>query len=248
MRGWGGGGGWERFVTPRAFEVKDLGVLPYAEAYQIQRRFLDEVIQARERGPNGSVGVVLLLEHEPIITISRRARDGNHLLADEATLARQGVGVVETDRGGDITYHGPGQLVAYPILDLNRLGLGLHGYMRALESAVIATCGRFGIHARPEPGATGVWVDPSAGGTAAKICAMGVRVRRWVTMHGLALNVTTNLEHFRLIVPCGLVGREPTSMERLLGDACPPMDRVKSALVQDLAAHLTAKTAEAESA
>jgi lipoyl(octanoyl) transferase len=150
--------------------------------------------------------------------------------------------VAETDRGGDITYHGPGQLVAYPILDLNAFGLRLHSYMRFLEDVVIATIAGFGITGVRDPGATGVWVAPerggaeasAPGGAARKICAMGVRVSRWVSMHGLALNVTTNLAHFDLIVPCGLAGRAVTSMERELGAACPSMDEVKAALVRSL--------------
>ena len=157
-------------------------------------------------------------------------------------LEKAGVVLHETDRGGDITYHGPGQLVCYPILDLNVLGLGLHGYMRMLEQAVIETCGDFGVRATRDADATGVWVsrDPvevgGGGGVGGKICAMGVRVRRWVTMHGLALNVSTDLSHFDLIVPCGLAGRSVTSLERELGAGrAPSMEDVKRALVRRLA-------------
>jgi lipoyl(octanoyl) transferase len=167
-------------------------------------------------------------------------------------FARAGVTVAETDRGGDITYHGPGQQVVYPILDLNHLGLRLHQYMRLLEQVVIDTLAHFDIHAERDCGATGVWVPPrgatarggapprssaSEDGTldlppppAAKICAMGVRVKRWISMHGLALNVATNLQHFQLIVPCGLAGRPVTSMAALLGDNCPSMERVRDQL------------------
>src|SRR5262249_23731675 len=160
------------------------------------------------------------VEHDPpVITVTPRA--GVNLLASPEALAAAGIEVEETDRGGDITYHGPGQLVVYPILDLNLLKLRLHEYMRMLAAAVIDTCAAFGVRARRDVCATGVWVprgdaDASNGTcgslTDAKICAMGVRVRRWVTMHGLALNVTTDLSHFSHIVPCGLVGRPVTSL------------------------------------
>lgn len=169
---------------------------------------------------------LLLVEHDPpVITVSARKTARQHLVATPDMLARAGVEVCETDRGGDITYHGPGQLVVYPILDLNTLTLRLHGYMRLLEQVIIDTLARFGIEGHRDQTATGVWVGGS------KICAMGVRVSRWVTMHGLALNVTTNLDHFNLIVPCGLVGRGVTSMARELGEACPSMDHVKEVVV-----------------
>ena len=160
-------------------------------------------------------------------------------------LAAAGVTIAETDRGGDITYHGPGQLVAYLILDLNYYRLGLHDYMRLLESAVIRTCAAFTVKADRDLSATGVWVpqheESGGGGAPSKICAMGVRVRRWVSMHGLALNVTTNLEHFNLIVPCGLAGRSVTSLQRELAARCPSMTEVK----RELASTLTALLAEA---
>jgi lipoyl(octanoyl) transferase len=137
--------------------------------------------------------------------------------------------VEETDRGGDITYHGPGQLVAYPILDLNHLNLRLHEYMRLLEGVVIEACATWGVEGHRDEGATGVWVRGEEG-QSAKVCAMGVRVRRWVSMHGLAINVSTDLNHFDLIVACGLAGRSVTSLKALLGEAAPGMDEVKSVL------------------
>jgi len=211
--------------------VIDLGRTPYAAAYEDQVRRVDDVIAAR-RQPGTTAGFLLLVEHEPVITISRRPGAGKHLLATPAQLEHAGVIVAETDRGGDVTYHGPGQLVVYPILDLNLLNLGLHDYMRLLETAVIAACAGFGLAARRDPPATGVWVERD--GATAKVAAMGVRVRRWVSMHGLALNVTTNLAHFDLIVPCGLAGRTVTSLERELGAACPPMERVKEVVTHEL--------------
>ncbi len=206
--------------------VRDLGRMPYAEAFALQKRLQQEVIEARARG--ASLGHLVLVEHRPsVITISRRKTARRHLVATDEQLAGAGIEIAQTDRGGDITYHGPGQLVVYPILDLNVLRLRIHSYMRFLEQIVIDTLAEFGIKGQRDKCATGVWVSDSP----QKICAMGVRVSRWVSMHGLALNVTTNLDHFDLIVPCGLVGRTVTSMQRQLGDACPTLDQVKQLLI-----------------
>ncbi|MHC4108804.1 MAG: lipoyl(octanoyl) transferase LipB [Planctomycetota bacterium] len=222
--------------------VVDLGEIAYADGLARQRRAQQAVIEARGSG-EGTMTLFLLEHVPPVITVSRRRGARRHLVADDEQLRTAGVGVAETDRGGDVTYHGPGQLVAYPILDLNALGLRLHGYMRRLEQIVIDTLAEFGIEGERDPAATGVWVEGSHEVTKSrshevtkspsrKICAMGVRVTRWVSMHGLALNVTTNLEHFDLIVPCGLAGRTVTSMQQELGDRCPSMDEVKAALAR----------------
>lgn len=209
--------------------ILDLGQLPYEAAYDEQVRRVDEVLAAREAG-SPIPGYLLLVEHDPVITVSRRAGAEAHLLASPERLIREGVHVAQTDRGGDITYHGPGQIVAYPILDLNYFGLGLHAYMRLLEEAVIRSCAAFGLACGRDPKATGVWVDVTEGEPPRKICAMGVRLRKWVSMHGLALNVATNLDHFGLIVPCGLVGRGVTSLARELGDAAPSISLVRTRL------------------
>lgn len=236
--------------------------MAYAPAFEVQRQAVDRVLAAREAGVTEptlarSVGIVYLVEHDPVVTISNRAGAMDHLVAAPDLLAREGVGVERTDRGGDITYHGPGQLVAYPILDLNLLNLGLHAYMRLLEESVLRTCAAFGVPCTRDPSATGVWttrgpdnaddpgsidgLDAAAIDAAscarlphAKIAAMGVRVRKWVSMHGLAINVTTNLDHFRLIVPCGLVGRPVTSLRAELAERCPSMDDVKHTLIDAL--------------
>ncbi len=244
-------------MAPPAFllEFTDLGRLAYAPAFELQRQTADGVLAARaarEIDPSITpmAGTVLLVEHDPVVTVSNRAGAMNHLLATPDLLGREGVGVERTDRGGDITYHGPGQLVVYPVLDLNLLNLGLHDYMRLLEESVIRTCAAFGVSCTRDPRATGVWTqrerDEAGGEDAstlasasiphAKIAAMGVRVRKWVSMHGLALNVTTNLDHFRLIVPCGLVGRPVTSLKAELGERCPGMDEVKQTVIRTLRA------------
>jgi len=222
--------------TEQPFVVRDLGRMPYAETLALQRELQQQVIQ--ERGTAVACGYLLLVEHDPpVITVSRRAGARQHLVASDAQLTQAGVEVAETDRGGDITYHGPGQLVVYPILDLNTLGLRLLGYMRFLERIVTHALAVWGIEGRHDENATGVWVDGS------KICAMGVRLSRWVSMHGLALNVTTDLSHFDLIVPCGLTGRTVTSMQREIGDACPPIAEVKDVVVRGFEQAVASATA-----
>lgn len=228
----------------------DLGRMAYDAAYRVQVEHVEEVLASREAG-TPEAGRLLLVEHDPVVTVTRRPGVMGHLVATPETLARHGVSVMETDRGGDITYHGPGQIVAYPILDLNLLGLGLHAYMRLLESAVIETCAEFGFEAERDVGATGVWVRSDTGGLSAKVCAMGVRVRKWVTLHGLALNVTTDLSHFGLIVPCGLAGRPVTSLERAMGERgrkCPEITHVRSVLSRTLCGHIEAALLAAHTA
>jgi len=225
-------------ANPGQIAVHDLGRMPYADAYALQRTLQQDVIAAREQAGAQPIGHLLLVEHDPpVITVSRRKSAASHLIASERQLAKAGVAVAETDRGGDITYHGPGQLVAYPILDLNRLGLRMHSYMRFLEQIVIDTLASWNIAGQRDSEATGVWVSGPSRSPRAKIAAMGVRVSRWVSMHGLALNVRTNLDHFKLIVPCGLHGRTVTSMRELLGDACPSMGEVKARLTTVLLDH-----------
>ncbi|MCC6676903.1 MAG: lipoyl(octanoyl) transferase LipB [Phycisphaerales bacterium] len=231
-------------MTEAPLRIIDLGRLAYQPAYDRQIQEVERVLADRAAPDSTPVGTLLLVEHDPVITMTPRPGVESHLLASPELLARSGVTVARTDRGGDITYHGPGQLVVYPILDLNRLNLGLHAYMRLLEQAVIDYCASLGFEARRDPAATGAWVNPGTPGTsvisfgepgrAAKLCAMGVRIRKWVTFHGLALNVTTNLEHFRLIIPCGLAGRPITSLLQLLGPRCPTMDEARAGLSQSL--------------
>jgi lipoyl(octanoyl) transferase len=212
------------------FTVRDLGRLAYGPALDEQRRVNQAVID--DQAPP----TVLLVEHEPVITVSQRKNATQHLIAPQGRLQQLGIDVHETDRGGDITYHGPGQLVAYPIFKLNPLGLNLSRYMRWLEQVVIETLAHWRLEGGTEAGATGVWVASSNEHDAneqpsAKICAMGVRIRKNTTMHGLALNVDPNLEHFNTIVPCGLAGRAVTSMRQMLGEQTPDMATVKHRLI-----------------
>lgn len=223
-------------------EIVDLGRMSYEAAYEAQLRCHAEVLAAREAG-SPEAGRVLVVEHDPpVITVSRRPGARAHLVATEAQLAAAGVVVRETDRGGDITYHGPGQVVVYPILDLNVVGLRLHGYMRFLEQAVIDACRGWGVEVGRDSCATGVWVGSS------KVCALGVRVRRWITMHGIAVNVRTDLSHFDLIVPCGLAGRGVTSLERELGASCPTVETVKAVVGGGIAGGAAKLAAERGSA
>lgn len=185
-----------------------LGHLDYATALRLQQSLVD----LRKRGAIGDV--LLLLEHTPVITLGRNAKR-EHVLASEARLAAAGVEVFECDRGGDVTYHGPGQLVGYPILDLEGHRQDLHWYLRRLEAALVGALATLGVPAGAEPGLTGVW---TAG---RKIASIGIHVRQWVTFHGFALNVATDPRAFESIVPCGIHGVEMTSVVRELADAGP---------------------------
>lgn len=228
--------------------VIDLGRMSYADAYAEQERHHAAVVAARAAG-TPELGRLLTVEHPPVITVPDKPGDAAHalnahVLASPELLRGHGIERCATDRGGDVTYHGPGQLVVYPIIDLHTARLRLHDYMRTLEQAVIDALAHFGIHGHRDPTATGVWVASSLEGSAAphaqpaKIAAMGVRVRRWVTLHGLSLNVDPAMEHFGLIVPCGLAGRPVTSLRQVLGPHCPSMDDARDAVVRALMALL----------
>ncbi|GAB5495717.1 MAG: lipoyl(octanoyl) transferase LipB [Phycisphaerales bacterium] len=210
-----------------AVSIEDLGRLGYHEAYEIQQQRHARVLEGRG-ADNAEVGTLLFVEHDPVITVTHKPEALSHITATPGLLKEQGVEIAETDRGGDVTYHGPGQLVVYPIVDLNRMNCRIVEYLRVLEDIVIETLAAFGIRGERDEGATGVWVR--SGEQSAKVCAMGVRVRRWITMHGLALNVDPDLAHFSLIVPCGLHGRPVTSLRVLLGDDCPTLQHAKDTI------------------
>ncbi len=220
-----------RGPRPRPLEVAVHRDAAYEPLHDLQRTLQSAVF--RGDAPE----TLLLVEHRPVITLGRSAKR-EHLLVDETRLQGLGIALADVGRGGDITYHGPGQLVVYPIIDLRPDRCDVRRYMRDLEAVAIAVCADFGIVAERDPGQTGVWVG------ARKIAALGVRISRWVTMHGLALNVNPNFEHFRLIVPCGIQDRQVTSIARehsALGDSepaeAPTLDEVERAWVRHFADH-----------
>jgi lipoate-protein ligase B len=195
-----------------------LGRTKYAEAWDIQKR----VFAARSEGTIGDV--LLLTEHEPVYTLGKGANE-NHVLANAAELQSRNIDLHRIDRGGDVTFHGPGQLVGYPILDLNGYYLDVHRYLRDLEQVLIGTLGEYHIPAERSEGYTGVWT----GGE--KIAAIGVKMQRWITMHGFALNVSTDLSYFDRIIPCGIFHKGVTSMEQTAG-APMRMDEVAGVVIK----------------
>lgn len=199
----------------RTVAVCPLGRTRYADAWKLQQ----QVFELRHLGLIGDM--LLLNEHEHVYTIGKGGND-DHLLASDEELKSGGVDVFHIDRGGDITYHGPGQLVGYPILDLNTYGTDIHRYLRNLEEVLIRALKDFGIEGNREEGMTGVWVKSE------KIAAFGVKVSRWITMHGFALNVNADLSKFGRIIPCGIFHKGVTSMERLLGEAVSMEDVARS--------------------
>jgi lipoyl(octanoyl) transferase len=197
-------------VTQRPIAVVDLGRRPYGEVLDLQR----DLCRRRMSGDLAE-DLLLLVEHEPVVTLGRGTREASLPLPVDA-IRRRGVEVFEVERGGDVTFHGPGQLVGYPILDLTGHRQDLHWYLRTLEQALIAALEALGIAAERNPGLTGVWTRGR------KIASIGIHVKQWVTLHGFALNVTTDLGYFDLIVPCGIQGVSMTSIARELGDSAPP--------------------------
>jgi len=210
-------------MNDRRLNIVNIGNCEYDRAFDLQKD-----LHARAVADAAGPAYLVLVEHPPVITLGRSA-DTAHVLLSEEQLAKRGVTLRKVDRGGDVTYHGPGQLVAYPIMRLSGARRNVHGYFRSLEESVINLLGEYGITANRQTGLTGVWVGDE------KICAMGVAIRRWTTYHGLALNVNPDLGHFALITPCGIVGKGVTSMSRLLGRDV-PMEEVADRYVRHFAA------------
>jgi lipoyl(octanoyl) transferase len=200
--------------------VIDLGLMGYAEAWELQKR----IVAARKAG--SIEDVLLFCEHPHVITLGRSGNRSN-LLAGDSILRQKGIEYFETSRGGDITYHGPGQVVGYPILNLGAIKRDVVWYVRSLEEVMIRATADFGIAAQREAGKTGIWVGEGA--AAEKLGAIGVHISRWVTSHGFAYNVATDLRYFDLIVPCGIAERKTTSFEKLLG-RCVSLNEVKPRL------------------
>ena len=222
-------GGTARVATPqvRSCAAVWLGRVGYREALGLQEAAAAALKRAQLAGPPAEERL-FLLEHDPVITLGRNAAESD-VLAGAARLAAIGVAVERTNRGGQVTYHGPGQLVGYPILDLTPDRRDVGRYLRDLEEVLIRTLARLGIAGRRQPGWTGVWVGEE------KIAAIGVHLSRWVTTHGFALNVSTDLGHFGLIVPCGITTRGVTSIARLLGRAV-PLEEIAELVVPEFGA------------
>lgn len=220
---------------------KDLGLMGYSECWDYQRLLFERMLAAKAGDAEAraqierEAGWLLLVEHNPVYTLGKSGKDEN-MLVSESYLRSIGAEFFHIDRGGDVTFHGPGQVVGYPILDLERIGIGLRDYIDALEGAVIDLCREWGIEAGRVAGASGVWIEGDSS-RARKICAIGVRSSRYVTMHGFALNVNTDLRYFSHINPCGFVDRGVTSLRKELGHEV-DMELVKSQIVKHLSEKL----------
>src|SRR4029450_302247 len=207
----------------RSLQVRRLGLVPYADGLELQRRLVEE----RKAGliPD----TLLLLQHPHVLTVGVKKDGRSHILASPGRLTSLGVDVFETGRGGDVTYHGPGQLVGYPIVDLNPDRRDVHRYVRDLEEVMIRVCADYGLEAGRVKGFSGAWIGDE------KIGAIGVRISRWITSHGFAFNVTTDIDFFNLIVPCGIADKGVTSLAAKLGQA-PAISEVEDRFIEHFAA------------
>ena len=206
---------------------KHLGRIEYQAAWDYQESLLQQNLEVKKKNRDNEIAGIectpaltentfLLCEHEPVFTLGKSGAMEN-LLVNNEYLKQKGISFFKTNRGGDITFHGIGQIVGYPILDLERLKPDIVLYMRNLEEVIIRTIAEYGIESERSKGETGVWIDVNIPHKARKICALGVRTSRWITMHGFALNVNTDLEYFNLIIPCGIQNKQVTSMAKELG-------------------------------
>ena len=206
-------------------QCRDLGVMDYKTAWDYQESLLQENLLIKKKTVGQSHDLItkeqttnylLFVEHPPVYTLGKSGRLENILINEEDRISK-GIAFFHTNRGGDITFHGPGQVVGYPILDLENFYTDIGRYLRELEEVIILTLAEYGVLAGRSPGETGVWIDPTIKGMERKICAMGVRCSRWITMHGFALNVNTDLDYFRYIIPCGIHDKKVTSLQVELG-------------------------------
>ena len=230
----------------RNIKLVELGYQPYKETLSVQERFFNEIILVKRanRSQDSQVSTknyLFWVEHPPVITLGKSGKR-EHLLLDDDLLIEKGIEFYKTNRGGDITFHGPGQIVGYPILDLDNFFTDIHKYLRFLEQAVINTLIEYGLEATRSIGETGVWLD-SETPFARKICALGVRASRWVTMHGFALNVNTDLNYFNYIIPCGIQEKGVTSLAKELGHSV-SLSEVKEKLKHHLGVLFEAKFQE----
>ncbi len=214
-------------MNDQKVEFSDMGIMRYKDAWDHQEHLLQENVAIkttlREMEEQGAVAAselatrhhLLFVEHPHVYTLGKSGHMENVLLSGE-NLAKRGIDFFRINRGGDITYHGPGQIVGYPILDLEKFYTDIGRYLRNIEEVVIRTIAEYGLKGERSPGETGVWLDPSVKGRERKICAIGVRTSRWITMHGFALNVNTDLSYFNFIIPCGIQNKQVTSLQKEL--------------------------------
>ena len=212
-------------------EFKDIGLKDYKEVWDFQESVFNTLLESKKRG-NAHPGTLIFVEHPHVYTLGKSGSQ-NNLLINSIQLRAKDATFYKTDRGGDITYHGPGQIVGYPIFDLDAIKIGLKEYIYRLEEAVIRSVGEFGIKASRLEGGTGVWLDPQVPGKARKICAIGVKASRFVTMHGFAFNVNTDLTYFNYINPCGFIDKGVTSLEKETGSG-QNFDSVKGVVKKNL--------------
>lgn len=195
---------------------QDLGLIDYKEAWDYQEKKFDEIVRQKNENKTSITNYLLFCEHPHVYTLGKSGSESN-LLVNHIQLKAKNASFYKINRGGDITYHGPGQIVGYPIINLDAFSLGIKEYIHLLEEAVIQTLAKYSIVAERLEGATGVWIDTHVKGKTRKICAIGVRTSHWVTMHGFAFNVNTNLDYFNYINPCGFTDKAVTSMQKELG-------------------------------
>ncbi len=221
-------------------QFRDMGVIGYQEAWDLQEQLLRDNITlkaaARAAGDTDPAAVAttnhfLFVEHPHVYTLGKSGDISNVLISEEDRNAK-GISFFHTNRGGDITYHGPGQIVGYPIIDLEKCYTDIGRYLRNLEEVIIRVMAHYGLKGERSKGETGVWLDPDVPGRERKICAMGVRCSRWVTMHGFAFNVNTDLSYFDHIIPCGIKNKQVTSLEKELGYAL-PLEEVKGVVWEE---------------
>ncbi len=199
---------------------KDLGLRSYKEVWDLQEVLLKQNVErkANEADRTTTVNHLLFVEHPPVYTLGKSGKE-EHVLINEETLKQKGIEYFHINRGGDITFHGPQQLVGYPILDLDKFKTDLGWYLRSLEQVMIDTMAEYGVRGDRSKGETGVWIDVGVKGKERKICAMGIKCSRWITMHGFAFNVNTDLSYFDFIIPCGIQNKQVTSLQKELGRA-----------------------------
>jgi lipoyl(octanoyl) transferase len=212
---------------------RDLGKMEYRQAWDYQEELLRENVRIKSEAGTNTLNYLLFVEHPPVYTLGKSGHKEN-ILIDEQQMKEKGMEFFHTNRGGDVTFHGPGQIVGYPVLDLEKFYTDIGRYLRSLEETIILLLEEYGIPAGRSAGETGVWIEPGIRGRERKICAIGIRCSRWITMHGFALNINTDLSYFGNIVPCGIPGKQVTSLEKELGHPV-PLQEIKDKLKRQFA-------------